>query len=159
MGYSEAPSSSSKARGQFTPAQIIAGTTAGMGSTVHITLPSLLMSDFPPSCNALWFCDSCYHGPTTPLETNTRCGKRHCPLLSTFCFPVMPAASLSKKEDVLATKCMIRNAWKVCMEAVIDGGIDLIFWCEAMSIFCLTEDVRMHCTIQKSYSICFERSH
>lgn len=39
------------------------------------------------------------------------------------------------------------SAWAEIPETVIDGGIDLICWREAMGIFCLREDVSLHCTI------------
>lgn len=86
----------------LTPAQPIAVTTAGTGGTAHSPLPSpMLLPGFSPS--------SCHHAPTAPLETNTPCGNRHCPLLLTFRFPVMDNTSLSKKEDIFAIKCMVRN--------------------------------------------------
>lgn len=91
----------------LTPAQPIAVDncycpTGGTGDTAHSALTSpMLLPGFSPS--------SCHHAPTAPLETNTRCGNRHCPLLSTLWFLVMDDTTLSKKEDILAIKCMVRN--------------------------------------------------
>lgn len=84
----------------LTPAQPIAVTTAGTGGTAPCQAPRSCQV-FPPS--------SRHHAPTASLETNTPCGNRHCPLLPTLWIPVMDNTSLSKKEDIFAIKCMVRN--------------------------------------------------